>query len=201
MTASYYIALDIETGGIEVEHTLLTAFFLVLDKQFNELAELYLYIKPDGGKPYVMDAEGMAVNKINIVEHDKIAIAASKAGQELYKFLKDWSGDGKIKLIPIGHGITFDLNHIWHNLLRRKTFEQFTSYRKIDTSSVAQFMKACGQFPEHVSGSLESLVNYFQLTDVKNYHNAADDTRATVAVLKELIKLENGIPKIDSPHQ
>jgi DNA polymerase III alpha subunit (gram-positive type) len=186
----HYIALDIEAGGLELQHTLLTAFFLVLDREFNEVAELYLAMKPDGDKPYVLDAEAMGVNGIDIVKHDVVADPISLAGQHLYQFLKHWSDGGKIKLVPVGHGVVGDLNHIWHSLLRRKSFEQFTSYRKIDTGSVTQFLKTCGTFPEEVSGSLQSLLDHFGIDWAHNSHEADADTRATVEVLKALVDLE-----------
>jgi DNA polymerase III epsilon subunit-like protein len=189
MTPPYYIALDIELGGLEREHSLLTAYFSVLDEQFEEIAELYLFVKPNDDKGYVIDPEAMAVNRINLIEHDQIAIPSSEAGQLLFKFLRDWSGNGQYKLVPIGHGVIGDLQCIWEKLLRRKVFEQFCSYRKIDTSAVTQFLKAVGMFPQEVSGSLGSLIEHFKLKGVTNSHDAKDDTRATVAILQELIKL------------
>ena len=81
------------------------------------------------------------------------------------------------------------LNIIYH-LMSRGSWEKFTSYRKLDTSAVCQFLKSCNMFPEDVSGSLTSLAKYFNIpVDENKAHDAKYDTELTFQVFMTLRKL------------
>jgi DNA polymerase III alpha subunit (gram-positive type) len=182
-----YIALDVETGGIGIDKSLLTAYFEVLDGHLNTLDSLNLQIRSD---VYKVTAEALSINKIDLVLHDQQADSKSIAGNKLLKLIQNHSENGKIKLIPIGHGVAFDLHFIWEHLLGRKTFEAYTSYRKLDTAVIAQFLKLSGSLDEDVSGSLTSLVTHYDINVPcdKQAHDAKWDTRATIEVLKAQLK-------------
>jgi len=194
-----YIALDNEMGGVTLDYSLLTSYLVVLDVDLNPIDDLELYVKPDDGI-YRVCGQAMNVNKIDLAQHDTKAIYYKEAGTKLYQFLKKNSDSGKIKLTPIGHGIYGDIAFITHCLMKTETWETFTSYRKLDTQAVCQFLKLCGKFPEGVSGSLESLGKHFGILRDENrncfntqvefvtgdLHNAKTDTLLTVEVLKHL---------------
>ena len=133
-----YLHLDCEMGGLELQHSLLTAYFLITDDKFNKLDELYLRVKSDDGN-YFISADGMEINKIDIVQHNKIAISYKQARPILYGFLHQ-HGIGE-KLIPIGQGIRFDLGFIWQYLISREMWETFVSYRYIDICSIYKFLQ------------------------------------------------------------
>ena len=179
-----YIALDCETGGIGLDKTLLTVFFMVLDEELAPMDQISFKLKPADGV-YHVSAEALAINKINLIAHDVLAVTKSIAGQQLRTFLTRWSNNGAEKLVPIGHGVAFDLIHIHEHLLGRSEFEKYTSYRKLDTAVIAQFFKLQGKMPDSVSGSLTSLMEYYNLL-FPNAHDAEADTRATVEVLKAM---------------
>ncbi len=183
-----YLAVDNESGGFEGT-SLLTSYLAVLDSDLNTLATCQLTLKPDNGV-YCVEAGGMAVNKIDLVEHDKTAITYSAAGAVLRHFLKKTSEDGKNKLVPLGHGVTGDMIQL-RVILSRANLEQYTSYRKLDTAVIAQYLKFQGKLPEAVSGSLESLVEHFGLTAsaVAPAHTAKGDVAQTIAVLRAMSKL------------
>ncbi len=188
-----FLFLDAEFGGIGFEYSLLTVYFQVTDKNFNVLGELDLAVKPNDGI-YHICGEAMNVNKIDIRTHDSRAINYTKAGTELYNFLKLHSDGGKIKLIPTGHGVRGDLDQVWDKLLRRKSWESFCSYRMMDTSILIQFFKSIGKLPVEVSGSLELAAKYFNITppsgDIGEYfHNAKYDTLMTKEVYFKLREL------------
>jgi hypothetical protein len=82
-----YIALDCEAGGIPARSSLLQLYLCVLDEYFNFVDGLLLNLKPNDGM-YHLTAEGMNVNKINFVLHDKEAMTYKQGGTELYNFLK-----------------------------------------------------------------------------------------------------------------
>lgn len=183
-----FLIFDTETGGIGLDKSLLTAYFLICDEKLEKIGDLYLHVKPDDGV-YHVTGEAMGINQINLVEHDKIAIPYKKAGTMLYQFLESCYRNQKEHMVPVGHGMTGDLNHIWQSLLGQKAWESFVSYRRLDTSVALQFLKSCGLFPETVSGSLESLVEYFKIEKVGELHTAKTDTICTCEVLKRMIDL------------
>jgi oligoribonuclease (3'-5' exoribonuclease) len=183
---SKFIAFDVEAGGTTPEHSLLSAYFVVIDEDLKTVyGELDLLVKPDNGN-YVVTAEALQVNKIQLIEHDKVAITESKAGTLLYNFLKTHSSNGTIKLIPLGHNVAFDVDFIKQHMLN-KTFNQFVAYRMLDTSSQIQFMKLTGQVPSDLAGSLSEIAIHFGVSTTTNVpHTAKGDTWMVVEILRKL---------------
>lgn len=193
-----YLIFDTETGGIGLDKSLLTAYFMVCDNEFKKIDELYLYVKPDDGI-YRVTGEAMGINKINLVEHDKKAITYKKAGTALYQFIEKNFEYRKDRMVPVGHGMSGDLDHIFDKLMGRSTWETFVSYRRLDTSVALQFLKSCNVFPEIVSGSLESLVEHFGIKRNGELHDAKVDAELTRDVLVKLIKLIKSINGFKDP--
>lgn len=81
-----YLVTDVETGGFEGT-SLLSAYFGVLDENLNLLDELELFVRPDN-RQYVVTAEALAINKINLIEHEKKAVTYKEAGTLLFNFLQ-----------------------------------------------------------------------------------------------------------------
>lgn len=181
-----YIAFDCETGGIEIENSLLTAYFVVLaDDLTTILGELDLKIKPDNKQPYVVQAEALGINKIDLIKHDAEAITLSQASTLLYEFLKLHSGEGKSKLIPVGHNVVFDEEFIHAHMLKKTRWNQFVSYRRLDTGTVAEFFRLTGAIPKDVKGALGEIASYYGIAHA-NAHNAKADTLTTVKVLRKM---------------
>lgn len=184
-----FIALDCETTGLDPYNSnLLVAYFAILDENMTVIDELELRLKPED-KIYQVTAEALAVNGIDLVEHDKIATTKVNAGKDFREFIIRNSKYGIEKLIPVGHNVTFDLEYIGVHLLNKKEFQQFISYRILDTGVITQFFKHCGKIPFEVGGSLTSLVKHFGLTFTTKAHDAKSDTLATIEVYKKLKEL------------
>jgi hypothetical protein len=185
-----YLALDTETGGLAENVSLLSAYLQVLDKSFNVLDELELYAKPNDGV-YLVEAGGLSVNKIDLINHDKVAVTYSEAGQKLYKFLQKNSNDGKLKLIPLGKNVHFDIQGLYKHLVNKKNAEKFVSYRNIDITTFARCLQIQGKIPANMSLSLFSLADLLNVTNsvLGNPHEAKYDTLITVAVFKGLLVL------------
>lgn len=186
-----YLVFDVEAGGTEVEHSLLSAYFVVLDEDLKTVhGELDLLVKPDNGN-YVLTAQALEVNHINIIEHDKVAITENKAGTLLYNFLKTHAPNGTVKLTPLGHNIAFDVDFIKKHLLN-KSFNQFVAYRMLDTSSIVQLMKQRGSVPRDLAGSLSEIATYFGVSTVNNIaHTAKGDTWMVIEILRKISALED----------
>lgn len=182
------MTLDNETGGLGDEVSLLSTYLEIVDKNFNYVDSLELYTKPNDGI-YQVEAGGLEVNKIDIVKHDKIAETYSSAGQKLFKFFEKNSGNGKIKLIPLGKNVIFDIRGLQRCLLGEKTMNRFVSYRMIDITGLALSMQIKGRLPEGMSLSLDSLVQHFNIKLPGNAHEAKYDAKATVAVYRKLLEM------------
>lgn len=183
-----YLILDCETGGVDNSYSLLTAYFHLTNDKFEKIDDLSLFLKPDD-KIYRICGQALNVNKINLVEHDKIAITYKEGGTLLYNFLNTYSKDGADKLTIVGHNVGYDRECVIRNLINRGTWDKFCSYRLRDTQTIACFLIDCGII-EDISGSLESLIKYFDIPcDENQLHNAKIDTLMTMAVYKELVKM------------
>lgn len=185
-----YLVLDTESGSRHASSTLLTAYFLVADAKFQVMGDLYLKLKPEGDDHYIVDAQGLAVNKINLVEHDKVAITCKKAGPLLYEFIKKHAKDGR--LTPLGHATKGDIQRITDNtdnLISIGSWEQFCTYHYIDTSVVLQYLRAIGKMPEDCDGSVVALANYFGIKVEGDDHDCRVDTKKTMGVFKEFVRL------------
>ena len=181
-----YLAFDVESGGVTDDHSLLSAYFVVIDEDLKKVyGELDLLVKPDNGN-YVITPQALEVNKIDLIAHDKIAITESKAGQLLYNFLKLHAPDGTTKLTPLGHNIAFDVQFIKKHLLN-KAFNQYVSYRMLDTSSIIQFFKLTGLVSRDLAGSLSEIAAHFGISTITNVpHTAKGDTWMVIEILRKL---------------
>lgn len=178
-----FIALDIETGGLGQEYSILTAFFTILDPQLNTIASLELNIKPDDGV-YKVSAGGLGVNGIDLVAHDERAIFQKDAKRILYDFLNVHSNNGQDKLTAIGYNIWFDVQFIWNTLLTRKSWEHHVSYHVLEVGTIAQFLFRNGWVNIRM-GSLVDLAISLGLS-VEDCHTAWGDVRITIDVYKKL---------------
>jgi len=187
-----YLALDTETGGLDYDCSLLTAYFVVLDSDMKTvLGELELKVKPNAKAPYRVTVEALGINKINLLEHDKVAVTESEAGKQLMDFLQAHNQDGRNKLIPIGQNVIFDEMFIWEHLLSKANWQKFVSYRRLDTGTVAEFLRYTGHIPTDVKGSLVAIASFLDV-NFPNAHDAKADTLATVRVLRKMKKLVEG---------
>lgn len=181
------IFLDVETGGIGPEYSLLTAYLLATDENFQTLAEFDLKTKPNDGI-YKVCGDALNINKIDLSAHDKVAISYKESGTKLYNWLSALTEDGKVKASIVGHNVAGDRNCICQHLINRGSWEKFTSYRLRDTQSAAGFLIDCGLFPSDVSGSLESLAKYFGI-EIGELHTAKVDTITTMKVYQSLCNM------------
>jgi DNA polymerase III epsilon subunit-like protein len=181
-----YIGLDTETGGFEGT-SLLTAYFSVQDEAFNELDSLELLMKPEDGK-YIVTAEALRINGIDLKQHDLKAMTYKEAGQKLYDFLNGNSMMGQNKLIPVGHNVQFDIQKLIEFLISKGSWQKFVSYRTMDTGVVARACIQAGLIPSSVTGSLGSIAEYFGIpTD--DAHTADYDVFMTMTVLEKMLEL------------
>ena len=187
-----YLVIDTESGSRHVNSTLLTAYFLVVNTEFKPLGELYCRLKPEPNDHYIVDAQGLAVNKINLVEHDKVATTCKQAKPILYDFLKEHAANGQ-RLTPLGHATKGDIRRITDNLISEGSWVQFCTYHFLDTSVILQYLRAIGKMPMDCDGSIEALTKYFGINqhagDDAQFHDAKFDVQMTMRVFQEMVRI------------
>jgi len=191
MNPNYYLAMDTEHGGFAEDDSplsLLEAYFGIYSDNWQLVDELTLLTKPDNGV-YQVQAEALEVNKINIVEHDKVAVRYKDAKTPLYKFLSKYSDNGKYKLIPVGHHVHGDIKLIIRDLSSRGGWSHNVSYRMLDTGVMGQYLRARGVIPHDVKGSLGSLCDFFGVPLI-DAHTAKADGDASAMLMKVLLQLK-----------
>lgn len=184
----YFTCLDTETGGIGLDKSLLTAYygFYIYENQiFRKLDDLYLKIKPDDGI-YKVTAEALSINKIDLIEHDKVAIFEKAAGTLLYNKLKAWSDVSKEKITPVGHNVAFDIAQTG-KLVSKGSWDNFVSYRTIDTGTLAQVLRLTGKIPDNIAGGLGHIAAYYKVSVSGKAHEAPADVEMTIGVLEKMM--------------
>ena len=186
MIKQLFLPFDCESGGFPKGVALLSTHMAVCDAHFNIIDEIELFTKPNDGH-YLVSAEALEVNRINLIEHDKIAITYSLAGQKLRDFLWKYSENGKIKLIPVGKNVAGDITWVTDNLLGIKTWNQFVSYRLYDLTPIIIYLKRQGKLPDDAPESLSGLAEFLGIT--AEWHTARGDNMAQIELMKRLESL------------
>lgn len=193
MTTDYpkYFLFDTETGGVRKEMSLLTLHGYILDDNLNILDTIDLKIKPDDGI-YRLNAVGLEMNRINIVEHDKVAKPVSEVRTSFKNYICAWSLNQK--LTPIGHNVRFDVKFAKTQLL--EDWDRYFDRRHIDTASVGKFLALTGFVPKLNTYSLSEMARAMMIdVDESKRHEASYDADLTLKVLRNMTNLVKGINK------
>ena len=186
-----YLAFDVETTGLENHCNVLTAYFIILNSEFNEIDTLDLKIKYPY---YVIYPKALEVNQINILEHDKDEQSVYKelAILKLNAFLEKNKTDIKYKIM--GHNVQFDLkmlinNNIFYDELINKYLDLSEN---VDTLTYAKKLKNKKLIPKNQSLSLSKICCYYDLNynNIVNFHNAKYDIILTILLYKKLKQIE-----------
>jgi|688.fasta_scaffold464424_2 DNA polymerase III alpha subunit (gram-positive type) len=178
-----YICFDTETTGLQSSCNLLTAHFIVLNKNLERIDALDLKMKYP---VYTVYTKALEVNKINLVDHDKDpnSLFITDANNKLVSFLQ--KNKGPFRYIPIGHNINFDVQFVKSSkLLLEEEYSKYISSSALDTLTIANFLKVTGVIPSTQPLNLVSLCKFFNISkDDTNAHTAEYDTKMTIELLK-----------------
>ena len=180
---------DSETGGFNPKTAdLLTLYVAIADEEFKILDEVYLKLKPDGGRLPIAEAQALKVNGIDIQAHlsDPETITYSEAKVKVITLLKKHlKKTGRFSNIrPLGYNVPFDVKWVQEHILPADEWESILHYKNVDVMERVDFLKEVEWFPKDL-GSLGSVVDYLQLPK-RAAHNAKEDTLMTVDVYKKL---------------
>ena len=179
------LVIDTETTGLSpnINKTLTVGLLLVdVEKDFlNIIDENHIFIKHDN---YNTTKEAMAVNKINIEQHDKLAIPPFKACDKINSFIDK----NEIHETPlVGHNIHFDKGFL--NAL----FDQGDALAKFhhtseDTMYIWRALQQTGNVPSHLRANLQTLSEFFNVNYTKS-HDALADCHITAKVYHKMLTL------------
>lgn len=196
-----YLFMDTETGGLTTDHSLLTVSLIPVDKQFQVVPMTYLdpltgqTVQTDSGlyigvkhEPYVVSQEALAVNKIDINEHDRTAVPLHMARDLVRSFITHAQQLFNRKyLVPAGHNVAFDAGFVKAYLLTAEEWDKFFCYPALDTAAVARFLNAAG----YIGGgySLTSLRDKFLGSTFGEAHDAEVDNLTSIALAHKFTQL------------
>lgn len=181
---SNYFLFDTETGGLKKESSLLTIFGYMLSEELNIMSEISYAIKAENGL-YIVEAEGLAVNRIDIVEHDKIAMPINEVKLRFKNDICKWSfGVGKQKITPIGHNVRFDVKFVKNHIM--PDWDNYFDRRQIDTAGIAKFLFLTGALPDLVSYKLSDIARSLGIkVNEEELHTSKGDVDLTLAILRK----------------
>ena len=185
-----YLFYDTETGGLlPQKHSLLTAYFAVVNDDFKIIDDLYLQLKPEDPSTIVADPGALEVNGIKIEEHvnDPNTVLYSEGKTQLNDLLVRNKIKGKRNhFTPSGHNIEFDNGFIYEQLMPEEEWRKLVHYHKFDTVTFATILKKAGFFAPTQKISLGNLAELFNIP-VIDAHNAKADIIMNIEVAKNMI--------------
>jgi DNA polymerase III epsilon subunit-like protein len=172
--------MDTETGGFNAEkHSLLTIALAVYDSE-NVIDIKEWKIKH---KDYLITADSLTHNKIDIIEHHKVAKEKEVVVKEIIEFIKINFSEERPALG--GQNIKFDIGFV-DKLFKdcKEYWNKYVSHRTIDTCEITRFMFYSGKITEDVA-ALDKAIKYFDI-EVDGRHTSSGDILATIKLFEKL---------------
>jgi DNA polymerase III epsilon subunit-like protein len=173
--------IDAETGGLYPGNSFLSfAAVCWVDGQIRDQKEWLIK-----HKIYNVTAEGLAVNRIDLVQHHKTAMLPAEAAKDIRKWI-DATFHPMARITFGGHNLSFDVENL------RPLLDEFYpsywkgrfSYRMIDTSSLLIFLNHSGLTPP-LQG-LDQALTFFGVKVGGPRHTALWDAVATADLYTNL---------------
>jgi DNA polymerase III alpha subunit (gram-positive type) len=177
-----FLACDTETGGLNPKlHSLLTFHGRVLDDNLNLVDEVSIAVKHP---VYHVTASALAVNKIDLVKHDQLAVPVEMAKQVLHNFVMT-HGSGE-KLMFMAHNAPFDKGFL-DEQLDFASLGKFVDYHMLDTVVLGVVEKLLGTMPKGQSLSLAKIADTLGLKKGEP-HTAHGDVTTMVNYLRDFVE-------------
>lgn len=184
-----YLAFDVETGGLYPDRaSLLTAYFAVLDENFNAIDELEFQIKNDSPNDlYHVSAKALEINKIDLIALQSQGMTKDAARLRLVDFISKHSESGKVRLTPLGHNVGFDIGFVNAHLVGKEIWDRYVGYHLADTGAFAVLLQIQGKIPEKHPFNLTGLCKFFNIrVDETQSHSAKYDTVLATLLLQAM---------------
>ena len=182
---SYLLSLDTEGGGISHNYSLLSLTLSVVDPvTYEQIETLSLKLKPDNDSGYFVQGKALDVNKINILEHDKVAITYKDSKSEIYNWLvKQKTKYGK--LVPFGNNFQRDIDIITRYTISYDSWTNFVKKFGIELTVLGVELKQLEVIPEEQSLALSKIAEFMSIkVDESKLHDDTYDVELGCLVLK-----------------
>ena len=180
-----YLFLDTETGGLDLDKHSLLSIGLVVGDDGTVRDSLEILIRHE---PYVVSAGGMAVNRIDLVQHDKAALDPPAALDALEAFCQRHFPEGN-PITLVGHNVTFDRNFLAVFFARHhRPLEPRISHRIIDTHSIAAALRDAGRLPIESLSSSALFLHFGIVIPEAKRHTALGDALGTFELYWKLVE-------------
>lgn len=188
------LVIDTETGGLDPErHSLLSIAAVVWD-DCHAVGEIEILV----AEPEVsVTAQAMEINRIDLVNHARHAVAPAHALQRLLEFATvhfAFELARRDQIVLAGHNVGFDIAFLRRLCrLAGADYPRIFSHRSLDTASVLRFLSLCGRLPESAAASSEAFAHFGIAIGEEARHTALGDARATAELLSRLV-LSTAVP-------
>ena len=175
-----YLSIDTETGGLSSDkHDILSIGYVVTDKDLCTIEKGEILIK---GRLRRTTADALAINKIDIKEHNKIAGTRKKAVKKLQEVIsRHWENNHPTL---IGQNIPFDVKFL--KVLFDSEGQDFTpDYTSIDLKILWQTLIALGRV-NTADAKLDTILDYLKMGTTGQRHSALVDAENVLEVLKAI---------------
>ena len=178
--------IDTETGGIDdLAHSILSIGGVVWDNgRIGDTIEIFVR-----EEPYLVQAGAMAVNRIDLVEHDAKACSPKDAVERLNAFLSLHFRDPEAqeKVVLVAHNTPFDVGFVKRLFrLAGVDFWSVFSHRSVDTATLLRFMVMLENLPPECAGLSGALKHFGITVPEKDRHTALGDALGTAKVLTHI---------------
>ncbi|WP_257311165.1 3'-5' exonuclease [Geothrix fuzhouensis] len=176
--------IDTETGGLDPSrHSLLTLALVAKPRHgWEPIVDEIAFRHPT----YVVEADAMAVNRIDLVQHHAKALEPTTAVARIEAFLDANVPQGE-KVMLGGHNVGFDIAFLMPYLRQHgpHLVGRF-SHRLVDTMTLATALRVGGLLPEGKGGLTDLLQHYgIDLADDQR-HTALGDALATARLFHRM---------------
>lgn len=178
------LVIDTETTGLSPRfHKTLTVGLLLIDVEkthLNILDQNHIFIKHGH---YNASPCAMSINKINLIQHDQIAIPPCQACNQINNFIEK----NILHKIPlVGHNIQFDKRFLSSLFDQDNTLSKF-HHQHEDTMWMWRNLQKQKKVPLGRS-NLETVAEHFGI-DYTRAHDALADCKITAKVYQNLLKI------------
>ncbi len=178
------LVIDTETTGLSpnINKTLTVGLLLIdVEKDFLDILDSnHVFIKHNN---YNTSKEAMAVNKINLEQHELHAVPPKEACNEINSFIKKHV----LHETPlVGHNIAFDRGFLNALFDQGETFHQF-HHKHEDTMWMWRNLQNRGKAPCG-RANLQTVAGHFGI-NYERAHDALADCEITAQVYHEMMKI------------
>ena len=177
-----YMALDTETGGFSAKDCdILSIGYVVTTRRLKTIEKGEILIK---GDPERVQEQALKVNKINLEEHNKIALTPEQAASQFQEIIsKHWDNN---KPTLIGQNVPFDIGFV--RALFESTDRKFTpDYTTIDLKPIWQALVAFGKV-KTADAKQDTILTYLKIRSAGKRHSALTDAVNVLKILRKIKK-------------